>query len=104
MNTILKVDARQFIPFRKGNVLRNHQADFHLDDASLRIDVVSAFWPFMAEVTQVILEPVAFTEMQWLKRVATSIGFQELALGRYSPLHSHGHSAQAPRCSHCPIP
>lgn len=82
MNTILKVDARQFIPFRKGNVLRNHQADFHLDDATLRIDVVSAFWPFMAEVTQAILEPVAFTEMQWLKRVATSIGFQELAEGK----------------------
>lgn len=80
--TILKVDARRFIPFREGNVLRCHQADFHLDDASLRIDVVSAFWPFMAEVTQAILEPSAFSEMQWLKRVATSIGFQELAEGK----------------------
>lgn len=28
--TILKVDARRFIPFREGNVLRSHQADFHL--------------------------------------------------------------------------
>ena len=66
-------------PFREENVLRSHQADFHLDDASLRIDVVSAFWPFMAEVTQTILEPAAFTEMQWLKRVATNAGYQELA-------------------------
>ena len=79
--TILKVDARRFIPFREGNVLRSHQADFHLDDASLRIDVVSAFWPFMAEVTQAILEPTAFTEMQWLKRVATGVGYQGLAEG-----------------------
>ena len=79
--TVLKVDARQFIPFRKGNVLRSHQADFHLDDESMRIDVVSAFWPFMAEVTQAILEPTAFTEMQWLKRVATDAGYQELAHG-----------------------
>ena len=79
--TILKVDAQRFIPFREGNVLRSHQADFHLDDASLRIDVVSAFWPFMAEVTQAILEPTAFTEMQWLKRVATGVGYQGLAEG-----------------------
>ncbi len=82
MSSVLKVDARQFIPFREGNVLRNHQTTFHFDDASLRIDVVSAFWPFMAEVTQAILEPAAFTEMQWLKRVATSIGFQELSEGK----------------------
>jgi phosphate transport system substrate-binding protein len=80
--TVLKVDARRFIPFREGNVLRSHQVEFHLDDASLRIDVVSAFWPFMAEVTQAILEPAAFTEMQWLKRIATGFGYQELAEGK----------------------
>lgn len=80
--TVLKVDARRFIPFRKGNVLRSHQVDFHVDDASLRIDVVSAFWPFMAEVTQAILEPAAFTEMQWLKRVASGVGFKELTEGK----------------------
>jgi len=80
--TILKVDARRFIPFREGNVLRSHQINFHLDDASLRIDVVSAFWPFMAEVTQAILEPSAFSEMQWLKRIATGVGYQELAAGK----------------------
>ena len=80
--TILKVDARRFIPFREGNVLRSHQVDFHLDDPSLRIDAVSAFWPFMAEVTQAILEPSAFSEMQWLKRITTSVGFQELAEGK----------------------
>lgn len=72
--TILKVDARRFIPFREGNVLRSHQADFHLDDASLRIDVVSAFWPFMAEVTQAILgaasvwTPTFMRFMIWRKK------------------------------------
>ena len=80
--TVLKVDARRFIPFREGNVLRSHQVDFHLDDPSLRIDAVSAFWPFMAEITQAILEPSAFSEMQWLKRITTSVGFQELAEGK----------------------
>ena len=80
--TVLKVDARRFIPFREGNVLRSHQVDFHLDDPSLRIDAVSAFWPFRAELTEAILEPSAFSEMQWLKRITTSVGFQELAEGK----------------------
>lgn len=83
---VLHVDARRFIPFREGNILLKCKADFHLDDPSLRIDAASAFYPLMAGVTQTVLEPSAFSEQKWLRRVATGEGFESLAAGETDAL------------------